>query len=564
MAIFGLRAIQTFAHGVASLTDNEVVVEVRGQSAYTDGRKVVLPAEGFWNEGDFRSLCGVACHEIAHVWFQSTQQLPNLYKRFPKAKAARVQRAFNVVVDVADETRFERALPRAQALFAATRELVFAEAIASKALPGPTSPTLSEDQLLVLGIFWTRSHSRSTVGRQLRHRFRRVTGLKEVISILMKAREAKSRSAARFRPSRTAQQWKKLIGLSTQLIELLDRLYPSQSTDDDSDETNAGEIEQNSAKGTGSANSRDATAGNCRGSDNDGSFNQNSYPESGTTKVTANPMANWTNDALSKATARALQAADDGAIPDSFDWVDAVDNYQSGAISLPRARNTVAYRQECYDHVWPAFKRVAKNLILGPTICREDGFMSGGRLGRPYRALIDGRCFQRVSRDEGPDVAISVVFDLSESMAHCLSVFLPVGAALVDALNAVPEIQVAMWRFGSYVERVHQTSELRLSRTMGGTSTHLAMQAAMNWLETESALRKAVILFTDGAPGDVAATSESVVTLQRKGAVLLVGSIGLSESQCALSMPGGVVFTVDPANSASSLHVAANKLRRLQ
>ncbi len=71
MATFGIAAIRTFAHGVAGLTDNDVAVEVRGTQAFTDGRTVVLPAGGLWEEGDFRALCGVACHEIAHVWFRA-------------------------------------------------------------------------------------------------------------------------------------------------------------------------------------------------------------------------------------------------------------------------------------------------------------------------------------------------------------------------------------------------------------------------------------------------------------------------------------------------------------
>ena len=156
MATFGLAAIRTFAHGVAGLTDNDVAVEVRGSRAFTDGRTVVLPAEGLWDEGEFRALCGVACHEIAHVWFRSTGQLPALYQQYTQAASARVQRAFNVVVDIADETRFERAMPRAQALFAAARELVLKEGLASNSVSLNPSLAVPEDQLLAVGILWSR------------------------------------------------------------------------------------------------------------------------------------------------------------------------------------------------------------------------------------------------------------------------------------------------------------------------------------------------------------------------------------------------------------------------
>lgn len=50
------------------------------------------------------------------------------------------------------------------------------------------------------------------------------TGLPEVVSILAKAREAKGRPGTRFKPGRTARQWRKVIDLTGRLIDLLDRL----------------------------------------------------------------------------------------------------------------------------------------------------------------------------------------------------------------------------------------------------------------------------------------------------------------------------------------------------
>ncbi len=159
-------------------------------------------------------------------------------------------------------------------------------------------------------------------------------------------------------------------------------------------------------------------------------------------------MGRWRNDAVATATMRALMAGNAGTTADSFDWQVAVDSWNDGRLlgggtGFVRGGG-VGFRQDCYDRVWPAFKRVAQDLATGPTIVREDGFMSGGRLSRPYRASIDGRCFRRSTWDEGPDAAVAVLFDQSDSMACCLNVFLPVGAALVDALRAAPNVEVAM------------------------------------------------------------------------------------------------------------------------
>jgi hypothetical protein len=224
----------------------------------------------------------------------------------------------------------------------------------------------------------------------------------------------------------------------------------------------------------------------------------------------------------------------------------------------------IRFRQDLYDAVWPAFKQVARGLSVGPVLLREDGFRSGGRLSRPYRAAIDGRCFRRSSVEEGPGAAVAVIFDQSSSMAGCLGAFLGVGAALVDALRAVPKVEVAVWRYGTEVERVDRVADLRQARTMGGTATHLAIREAATWLTGNTGLRRTVILFTDGQPDDSAATNETVLHLRRTGAQILVGAIGLSETNCARSMPGGIVFSVDPRDAGGSLHAAANRLRRWQ
>ncbi len=336
---------------------------------------------------------------------------------------------------------------------------------------------------------------------------------------------------------------KKWVTLSECQRELLDRLYPQPGQCSGAEEM----------IGDGQ---------NIEGSSEGSQANEGNSAESGDV---ADPMAGWTSTAMSAAKRRALVAATGGAISDSFEWEQAADEwFDGGILGGGSTFRHVAFRQDCYDQVWPAFKRVARDLATRPPSGREEGCLTGGRMSRPPRAAIDGRCFRRSSWEDGPDAAVAVVFDQSESMAECLDVFLPVGAALADALRSAPNVEVAIWRYGARVERVKRVADLRQGVTMGETATHLAMREAASWLETKSARRRAVILFTDGEPNDVAATSEAVIRLRRTGTVLLVGAIGLSELDCARSMPGGVVFSVDPRDAGSSLHVAANRLRRLQ
>ncbi len=122
--------------------------------------------------------------------------------------------------------------------------------------------------------------------------------------------------------------------------------------------------------------------------------------------------------------------------------------------------------------------------------------------------------------------------------------------------------EVMVWRYGCQVERLSRRDGLRRGRTMGSTATHLAVREAHTWLAARPARRKVAVLFTDGQPNSVASTAEEVVKLRRTGADLLVGSMGVGELACARSMPGAVVFSVDPLHAGSSLHVALNRLRR--
>lgn len=70
------------------------------------------------------------------------------------------------------------------------------------------------------------------------------------------------------------------------------------------------------------------------------------------------------------------------------------------------------------------------------------------------------------------------------------------------------------------------------------------------------------VVFTDGGPEHPDQTAAEVVGLRREGIAILVGAMRGVERECGRSMPGSVVFDVDPMNAGSSLHVALNRLRR--
>src|SRR5262249_30720430 len=110
-----------------------------------------------------------------------------------------------------------------------------------------------------------------------------------------------------------------------------------------------------------------------------------------------------------------------------------------------------------------------------------------------------------------PQAAVALVFYHSGSMAAALSTFLPVGAALADALATDTGVEVALWRYGSSVERVARSEDLRQGRTMGGTATNRAATAAASWVRSRETQLRFLVIFTDGKPDYQEQTAAEVV-----------------------------------------------------
>ena len=511
-----------FTAMVAGLTDCSVAIKVEGSHAYTDGHTIVLPAEGIWELSQIRVQAGVSCHEIAHVWFQSNAQLPIAYQRRPGVNAARVRRACNVVLDVADETRFERAMPRGRDLFATAHAHVLKTGLDYGRFAVRPQPRMPEEDLLVMAILWTRSEPRSSVRRVLRS-WRTVIGFRDVTTLLDRARERPRKS--RFRPQRTAVEWKRVHGIIDKLIDVLESHYPQSALPTT---TTIGTI--------ATAQSVDIE-----------------------TDVWAAGVAR-----AMAVLAPAVEATPALGIADRVEFEQALGT-ESGADEvlgqyLPSKERTFAFDQACYTRAYPIFKRSLREYPIGESISREEGLQIGSRLSRPGRAFVDGKCFQRRIRQVSADAAVAVLLDQSGSMADMLPTFLGAGAAFVDAIGGMSGMIAATWRFGTNVERVNDGRSLRHGPTMGGTATHLALRESVNWLLSRSEGRRTILLLTDGAPSEPDLTRVEAVRARQKEIQIAVGTLGQCQQACVASMPGCVVFQLDPDRLTSSLHVALRRL----
>lgn len=533
---------QTFTHGLAAVTGNQVQVVVRGTQALTNGRTVFLPDQGYWAAADFDVLCGVACHEVAHVWFKSIDHLKSVLAQHPPDACDLVRNCYNAVIDVADETRFEFGMPAAEKLFKVLREQTLQAAMdAGRVAPRPPAVADSYRQLLVVAIWLARSEPRSRIRRVFWGWRSRMPGLREACRILNRARERQAGAA--FEAQRTARQWQRIGKLVGELVDLVRKLFPTTMP------------QQPPGPSPGIV-----------------------PPHAGGSQLDGDPMGEWYQRVVAAAVGRAgcTPRADADADPvadrpdsafdddddDDFDDEDESGESVAGSGLLDdEDEDDVEFDEESYRQLAPSFRGLARLLAGGPSIAYEEGFSSGCRLSRPHRALIDGKCFRRRTFEEAAEAAVALAIDHSFSMEHLLGEFLPVAAAMADALDALPDVEVAVWRFGSDVERLARIDDLRRGRLMGATATHLALRQAAAWLAGRTASRRVAVLFTDGSPDDAAATRREALRLRALGARLLVGSIGSGLSNCHESLPGAVAFHVAVADAASSLQVAMKRIQ---
>jgi hypothetical protein len=367
-----------------------------------------------------------------------------------------------------------------------------------------------------------------------------------VVRILTRAKD-------RSRPAettvlRTPAQWKRFKDLVRELVDLLIRLGLHQPSQDEA---------------ARSSPSKEDAAGD--------------------------PFGQWLARVSEALAQQGRDSEAGGGTADSDDWIEVIDhdddddddlgwcdddenqeedeNDDTDSIfaALVSPREPIRYDVECYNKVLPAFRQTCRTFEIGRTIAFEEGHRSGGRLSRPYRALIDGKCFRRICEEQGPEGAVAILFDHSDSMADSLGVFLPVGVALADALKDAG-FEVAVWRFGGGVERMQQIHDLERPKLMGSTRTDLALGEARTWFEGRMARHKLIVLFTDGEPNDHDAMREQTVQIRRLDIELIFGSLGMGREQCeelaAAIAPWALTFDVDPGSAASSLQVVLKRIGR--
>jgi hypothetical protein len=540
---YGPVALKLFFDCVLTLTDRRVPLVFGGRSPCTDGKVVYIPSRGLLDGEGFRRICGIILHEVAHIWFGSNAFLERLLATFGIGDRDRARLCFNAVIDVADEHRMGLRTARAKVLFDELRRSALDRAQAAGTIPGrPPGSIDSLETFLVVAMLVAQSDPRSEIRKRLRG-WRSLPGVGEAFRILSRAVEKCPHGG--FSPVRSEKEWSRIGRLTRELFELAEEYFPTGH-----------------GPGGGSPSSPEATSTDAyetlvqpvrtrivldgyRG-DRDGETEEEDGLEDQVTELVE--LVEEDNEGSID--------EDDDAPWGPFATLDLPDLTWRVAL----APGKVEYDEDLYLKVRPAFRASVRRLVLGVSGSLEHGHLHGTRLGALHRLYTDGRVFRRMRYEESTEAAVCILVDHSHSMRSALREVLPVGLAMAEALDELPDVTVSVIRFGSRVERLAAHGLLREGLLMGGTATHLALREARDWLAAREAPRKVAILFTDGIPDEGDETRQEALELRQAGAHLLVGTLGDGLEPCTQSFPHAVLFRVDPAQVVSSLHAAVGRL----
>ncbi|NUQ66061.1 MAG: VWA domain-containing protein, partial [Pirellulales bacterium] len=409
---------------------------------------------------------------------------------------------------------------------------------------------LAPGQLLAVALWLVRSRPHGKIRRHFYGWRTRVPGLAACVRIL--GRSVDREPVAADGPARSPKALKKLRRLVQDLIDLLERVYPPDerpANDPEQPESSWGAEEWHCWRQAAAASSVAAASG-------DGT------PDVATDWVCvlreADPRFDpWGGKPHSGPDGTAGGAGNCGS--------------RGGGQPAPRpqrfspcrrysGRNRVEFDERSYREVFSQI-RASTRMLAADRILQYEPYTRTGRMHRPHRAMIDGRCFRKAHLEiEMDSTALAMLVDASHSMDTCLGRFLPMAAACADALDSMPGVALAVWLFGSSCRRV-KAAELKSGvALMGGTATHLVLDEARGWFHGQGSEHKIAMLLTDGMPDDAPAARRGADALRRAGVQLLVGSLGVGRQRCH-DIFQAPVFDVDPQNAAASLQAAIQRLR---
>lgn len=487
----------------------------------TDGHTVYLPQiTGALTEAGFKSMCGIALHEAAHVYFDSCRPF-NRYAT-TELKAA----CFNAVLDIADETRMENVIAHASQLFGFKNMEASTRIVKSKALLGNDKVwSILAGAMLSIRVGLSRSIKQDLEQAGL------YLEMCKVYHVLKKAKTRKARNITAKYKFRGRAQVDALIEIADELVKLLEHHGQDQGLNGQPlGQAGAGQDEGDGVGGPG-AESQIAADGASSGGLGEG---EASNPGPGTALAGEKQGEESLEGDPSHPSAN---AGGNGA--------------SSGAGSAASSGSYSQMSQQTYAIMKPALMGPIERIAhTDDADGIEDGHYSGPKLGRHLeRAAIDGKCFGR-KMAENENLHVTISLDKSGSMQNFIQDAAAVAQAFMDAVKPVATTLEC-----SYFDDCHIVCKdfKDVGACIAGTETHLATEWADKRLAGLGGRRVAIVV-TDGMAGNMYRTAQSVQLLRSHGVQVIGVAYRCDPKSIMASMPGAHVLAAsDPLMLAAQL-----------
>lgn len=533
-------ALEGFASAVGATLG--VTFKMATGQPRTDGKTVWLPQiTGLLSEDEFKGLCGTAIHEAAHVYFKS---VPHHIKFSGKDKLRAL--VFNVVLDLADETRIEECLPSSDSLLRTGSVNILKKWKADDVLAlGKHDPawqvlcgvlmslrvTPYGNQEIADNLKWVETsvdavlaqHPHPTLG--VMHRY-------DIRSAMEGATNYWVSRRSKRRGPRTPHVWKRVVAIAEAVYQMV-KHFPQPSKSGTDHGHGQGQGVPQPGNGTSIIDA----------------MNPNHPGNGGQPGKIANFQDGKDVAASGKGKGQTQPQPGQGQPGGGAGY--GPSGTQFGAASSPEEQ---LYR-DLKTCVGNTVRRMAEAQHADGS---ERGYTSGPRFGSDIsRALIDGQCFAR-KRAEGERLSVAIVLDKSGSMVGSIREVAAVAEAFSESVESVCD-NVYRATFNSDVQAV---MNFRGVCSGGNTETGKAIAWAISQLSGDDG-RRVIICITDGKPGDENRLHREMQKARSLGIQTLAIGYGQGITPNALfkTMPGAAIAHANNAIMlACSLSRAADQI----
>lgn len=522
-------ALEGFGMAVAKQLGITVKFDV-GQAS-TDGHTISLPpALGPMSRNQFMSACGTVLHEAAHVYYNSVEH----FKRYA-AQGELFKLAYNVVLDVADETRLEYRIPTAKDLFLTGNMVSFDEIVTDKRF-FTNDAAWAVCVMAMTDIRVCAGRKRKVWGEVNNYMRNNSTELdkrvaasgqsfeslyRQVKDVLLGA-YTKTSSGRQPSRNRTSREWSKLSGIADDIAEILKDLPPPSSS---------------SSGGQGSMAGNGSSSGYA-------------------TKVA--PVAPGAEIAQAGEGENVLVAGP-AAKPLPTQPMTGVPATGAGRGPRSGSYNAGKMNRGLYSTLIPSMRGVAARLVESQDANGiEGGYLAGPRLSPQLdRVFTDGRIFAR-RNGEGENLNAELWLDRSVSMRATFSDACAVAQATADAL-AGSASYVGLGVFGATASPIKDFKAV--PGLESSTNTERGVRIAHKNL-TDKRGRRVLILVTDGNPGCESECAKSINEARRDNIAVIIISYNTNALN-PRAFPGCEMIRANgPAELAAGCSRAVTKITR--